>query len=91
MDFSISMYITIFLSQLVGVSLALAIFTSIFLQNKAKGLVTLVIIVVGIIYSLIQGFNASIIMGIGMMIIIICLSIVTSYILLQRMKNEVTQ
>ncbi|MGM0845095.1 MAG: hypothetical protein ACQEUT_08970 [Bacillota bacterium] len=90
MDFSIWMYITVFLSQLVGVALAFAIFTSIYLKNKAKGLVSLAITFLLVTYSLIQGFNASIILGVGMMIIIIGLSIVTYFMLQKKMKNEVT-
>ncbi len=77
MDFSIWMYITVFLSQLVGVSLAFAIFTSIYIKNKTKGLVSLAITILIITYSLIQGFNVSIIMGFGMVLISIGLSIVT--------------
>ncbi len=91
MDFSIWMYITIFLAQLVGVSLGLAIFTSIYLKNRTKGFVFLAIIGLGNVYSLIQGFNASIIIGIGMVLIFICLTLVTYFILQQKIENEVTE
>jgi hypothetical protein len=91
MDFNIWMYITIFVAQLVGVSLGFATFTSIYVKNKAKGLWSLAIIVLMLIYSLIQGFNVSIIMGMGMMIIIICLSIITYFTLLQKLKNVSAQ
>jgi zinc transporter ZupT len=91
MDFSIWMYITIFLTQLVGVSLGLAIFTSIYLKNRTKGFVFLAIIGLGNVYSLIQGFNASIIIGIGMVVIFICLTLVTYFILQQKIENEVTE
>ncbi|MGM0844954.1 MAG: hypothetical protein ACQEUT_08250 [Bacillota bacterium] len=91
MGFSMWMYITIFLAQLVGVSLGLAIFTSIYLKNRTKGFVFLAIIGLGNVYSLIQGFNASVIIGIGMVVILICLTLVTYFILQQRIENEVTE
>jgi hypothetical protein len=85
------MYITVFFSQLVGSSLAFALFTSIYLKNKTKGFVSLALIVLALIYSLIQGFTVSITMGVGMLVIIFFLSIVTYFILQQRIKKEVIQ
>lgn len=45
MGFSIWIYITVLLAQLVGGSLAFTIFTSIYLKNEPRGLVILAIIV----------------------------------------------
>ncbi|ART77588.1 hypothetical protein B4U37_16675 [Sutcliffiella horikoshii] len=91
MDISTSVYIIVFLAHLVTASIAFAIFTSIYLKNRRKGLVSLTIIFSLLGNSLYHGFIASNIMGIGMMIIFACLSIFTYINLQKKIKKEVTQ
>ncbi|KAB8135724.1 hypothetical protein F9U64_10625 [Gracilibacillus oryzae] len=87
MEVSLWMYITVYIAQLIGVSLALAVFPSLYFKSRKNGILLLVIIIIAILYSLIQGFSASAAMGTGMLIISICL-LAAAYINVQRQKEK---
>ncbi|MEQ2529636.1 hypothetical protein EKG37_15975 [Robertmurraya yapensis] len=89
MEFSFWMYIVIFVSQFIGGSLALATFSSIYIKNKTKGYWRLSIIILGMIYTLILGFNASLIIGSGMIIVDFILALL-AYFILQHKVHEAT-
>lgn len=89
MEFSFWMYIVIFVSQVIGGSLALATFSSIYIKNRTKGYWSLSIIILGTIYALVLGFNASIMLGIGMIIVEFILALL-AYFILQHKVREAT-
>ncbi|RLQ92264.1 hypothetical protein D9X91_19500 [Falsibacillus albus] len=80
------MYIAVFAAQVIGGAIALAVFSSIHMNNRTKGFVSLAIIILGMIYSVFQGFTLSQTMGIGMTFIYLFLFAVTYFI--QRRKKE---
>ncbi|WP_433747919.1 hypothetical protein [Falsibacillus pallidus] len=87
MTFSIWMYVMVFVVQIVGGMLGLAIFISLYRQNRKKGLAWLVPMIILLVYSIFEGFSGSSILGAGM-IVVYCLLFLASYFLLKRKKHE---
>jgi hypothetical protein len=86
MDFSIGMYMVLFSAHLIQVSLVLAIFTSIYMKSRIKGTVCLFIIGFLFTYQIYKGFTASTVMGMGLLIIILSMLLVTIFVV--RRKKE---
>lgn len=80
------MYVAIFIIQVILVSLALAIFSSVFMKSK-KGYISIFIIALFFISQVINGFNASIFLGFSILITILSLSTIT-YFVIKRKKES---
>ncbi|UOQ48758.1 hypothetical protein MUN88_00940 [Gracilibacillus caseinilyticus] len=87
MEFNIWMYVTVYIAQLIGAFLALAIFSSVFIESRKRGYLYLASICVGMINALILGFSASTVMGIGMLIINVCLLVVAYFDTKKKMNK----
>lgn len=82
---SIIMYIGIFTAQIIGVSLAAMIFISTYSNSRKKGWIILSFLSSLLVFQLIQGFNISIAMGTGM--VIIDLFVIAAAFLTLKQKN----
>ncbi|MYL70641.1 hypothetical protein GLW00_07260 [Halobacillus litoralis] len=82
---SIIMYIGLFIAQIIGVTLAAIIFISIFSKSRKKGWIILSFLSALLVFQLIQGFNISIAMGTGMVIIDLFV-IVAAFLTLKQKK-----
>ncbi len=87
MDNNILMFTILILFQLAVVSIVLAIFTSVFLKSRKKGLVFLTIYILLSIYSLYGVYKYSAILGSSVLIIYICLGVVTYFVIKKRLSN----
>ncbi|RDI39195.1 hypothetical protein [Falsibacillus pallidus] len=87
MDVDVWVYIMIFIVQIIGGMLGLAIFVSIYRQNRKKGLACLMLMIIWVIYSMFEGFSGSSKLGAGM-IIIYCILFWVAYFHLKRKKHE---
>ena len=87
MDNNILMFTLIILFQLMVTSLALAIFSSVFVKSRKKGLMFLIIYVLLSIYSLYDVYKDSVIMGSSMLFIYISLGVVTYFVIKKRLSN----
>ena len=87
MDNNILMFTLVILFQLMVTSLALAIFSSVFVKSRKKGLMFLIIYVLLSIYSLYDVYKYSVIMGSSMLFIYITLGIVTYFVIKKRLSN----
>ena len=85
---NILMFTMLILFQLVVVSLALAIFSSVFVKSRKKGLAFLTIYISLSIYSLYDVYKYSAILGSSMLAIYIILGIVTYFVIKKRLSNE---
>lgn len=81
------MYVAIFIIQVILVSLALAIFSSVFMKSRKKGYISIFIIALFFISQVINGFNASIFLGFSILITILSLSTIT-YFVIKRKKES---
>ncbi|KMJ57247.1 hypothetical protein AB685_17765 [Bacillus sp. LL01] len=81
------MYLTIFISQVIMVSLALTIFSSLYIKSRKKGYIFISIIALLFIFQIINSFNTSIFLGFSILITILILSTVTY--LIKRKKESV--
>lgn len=79
------MYIGLFIAQIIGVTLAAIIFISIFSKSRKKGWIILSFLSALLVFQLIQGFNISIAMGTGMVIIDLFV-IVAAFLTLKQKK-----
>ena len=87
MDNNILMLTLFILFQLMVTSLALAIFSSVFVKSRKKGLMFLIIYVLLSIYSLYDVYKDSVIMGSSMLFIYISLGVVTYFVIKKRLSN----
>ena len=87
MDNNILMFTMVILFQLMVISLALSIFSSIFVKSRKKGLMFLIIYVLLSIYSLYDVYKDSVIMGSSMLFIYISLGVVTYFVIKKRLSN----
>ena len=87
MDNNVLMFTMVILFQLTVTSLALAIFSSVFVQSRKKGLMFLTIYVLLSIYSLYDVYKDSAIMGSSMLFIYISLGVVTYFVIKKRLAN----
>lgn len=87
MDNNILMFTMVILFQLMVISLALAIFSSVFVKSRKKGLIFLIIYVLLSIYSLYDIYKYSVIMGSSMLFIYISLGVVTYFVIKKRLSN----
>ena len=87
MDTNILMFTMLILFQLIVVSIALAIFSSVFVKSRKKGLMFLIIYVLLSIYSLYDVYKDSVIMGSSMLFIYISLGVVTYFVIKKRLSN----
>ncbi|UOQ84725.1 hypothetical protein [Gracilibacillus salinarum] len=87
MEFNFWMHITVFIAQLIGSLLAIAVFSSIFVENRKRGYLYLACICGGMVYGLILGFSGSTVLGIGMLIIDVSVLIV-AYFDTKKKLNE---
>lgn len=87
MDNNILMFTLVILFQLMVTSLALAIFSSVFVKSRKKGLMFLIIYVLLSIYSLYDVYKDSVIMGSSMLFIYISLGVVTYFVIKKRLSN----
>ena len=87
MDNNILMFTLVILFQLMVTSLALAIFSSVFVKSRKKGLMFLIIYVLLSIYSLYDVYKDSLIMGSSMLFIYISLGVVTYFVIKKRLSN----
>ena len=87
MDNNILMFTLVILFQLMVTSLALAIFSSVFVKSRKKGLIFLIIYVLLSIYSLYDVYKDSVIMGSSMLFIYISLGVVTYFVIKKRLSN----
>lgn len=81
------MFTLVILFQLMVTSLALAIFSSVFVKSRKKGLMFLIIYVLLSIYSLYDVYKDSVIMGSSMLFIYISLGVVTYFVIKKRLSN----
>lgn len=91
MDNDILMFIMLISVQLVVLSIALAIFSSLFMKSRKKGLIFLIIYILISIYNLFNAYAYSSIMGNSILIIYISSGIGTYFVLKKRISkvNEV--
>ena len=87
MDNNILMFTILILFQLVVVSIALAIFSSVFGKSRKKGLMFLTIYVLLSIYSIYDVYKYSAIIGSSMLFIYISLGVVTYFVIKKRLSN----
>ena len=87
MNNDILMFTMGILFQLIVISLALALFSSIFVQSRKKGLIFLTIYVLFSIYIIYDGYKYSAIMGSSMLFIYISLGIVTYFVIKKRLAK----
>ena len=87
MDNNILMFTMVILFQLIVVSIVLAIFSSVFVKSRKKGLMFLIIYVLLSIYSLYDVYKDSVIMGSSMLFIYISLGVVTYFVIKKRLSN----
>jgi hypothetical protein len=87
MDFSFGMYLLLFSAHLIQVSLGLAICSSIFMKSRKRGYACFSILGILFIYQIYKGFGVSSIMGIGMLIIILSMHVIT-YVVIQHKKDK---
>ena len=87
MDNNILMFTLVILFQLMVTSLALAVFSSVFVKSRKKGLMFLIIYVLLSIYSLYGVYKDSVIMGSSMLFIYISLGVVTYFVIKKRLSN----
>lgn len=87
MDNNILMFTMVILFQLMVISLALAIFSSVFVKSRKKGLIFLIIYVLLSVYSLYDIYKYSVIMGSSMLFIYISLGVVTYFVIKKRLSN----
>ena len=87
MDNNILMFTMLILFQLTVTSLVLAIFSSVFVQSRKKGLMLLTIYVLLSIYSLNGVYKYATIMGNIMLFIYISLGVVTYFVIKKRLAN----
>ena len=87
MDTNILMFTMLILFQLIVVSIVLAIFSSVFVKSRKKGLMFLIIYVLLSIYSLYDVYKDSVIMGSSMLFIYISLGVVTYFVIKKRLSN----
>ncbi|MFJ6211213.1 hypothetical protein [Lysinibacillus sp. NPDC092081] len=85
MDNNILMFTILILFQLAVVSIVLAIFSSVFVKSRKKGLVFLTIYILLSIYSLYDVYKYSAILG-SMLIIYISLGVVTYFVIKETLK-----
>lgn len=88
MDSNILMFTMLILFQLIVISLGLAIFSSIFVKSRKKGLIFLTIYVLLSVYSLYNGYKYSVAMGSSMLIIYISLGVVTYFVIKKKLSNR---
>ena len=88
MNNDVLMFTIVILFQLIVISLALAIFSSIFVQSRKKGLIFLIIYILFGIYSLYDGYKYSAIMGSSMLFIYISLGVVTYFVIKKRLAKR---
>lgn len=84
----ILMFTMLILFQLVVVSLAFAIFSSVFVKSRRKGLMFLTIYILLSIYSLYDVYKHSSILGSSMFVIYISLGVVTFFVIKKRLSNK---
>ena len=87
MDNNILLFAMVVLFQLMAISLALAIFSSVFVKSRKKGLIFLIIYVLLSIYSLYDVYKYSVIMGSSTLFIYISLGVVTYFVIKKRLSN----
>ena len=87
MDNNILIFTMVILFQLTVTSLVLAIFSSVFVQSRKKGLMFLTIYVLLSIYSLNGVYKYATIMGNIMLFIYISLGVVTYFVIKKRLSN----
>lgn len=87
MDNNILMFTMVILFQLMVISLALAIFSSVFVKSRKKGLMFLTIYVLLSIYSIYDVYKYSAIIGSSMLFIYISLGVVTYFVIKKRLSN----
>ena len=87
MDTDILMFTMLILFQLIVISIVLAIFSSVFVESRKKGLIFLTIYVLLSIYSLYDVYKDSVIMGSSMLFIYISLGVVTYFVIKKRLSN----
>jgi len=87
MDNNVLMFTMVILFQLTVTSLVLAIFSSVFVQSRKKGLMFLTIYVLLSIYSLNGVYKYATIMGNIMLFIYISLGVVTYFVIKKRLSN----
>lgn len=88
MDNNVLMFTMLILFQLVVVSLALAIFSSVYVKSRKKGLVFLTIYLSLSIYSLYDSYTYSTILGSSMLGIYIILGLVTYFVIKKKLSNN---
>ncbi|MFD2924775.1 hypothetical protein [Halobacillus naozhouensis] len=88
MNSDIVFYSTAFIGHLIAFSLALVIFSTIFLHHKNKGYMILTAIIILNVYTLIIGFEFSTRMGLGFALIDGCIGTVT-YLVIRRKRVQV--
>ena len=81
------MFTLVILFQLMVTSLALAIFSSVFVKSRKKGLMFLIIYVLLSIYSLYDVYKDSVIMGSSMLFIYISLGVVTYFVIKKKLAK----
>ena len=86
MDQDLLMFTMIILFQLTVISLALAIFSSIFVKNRKKGFIFLIGYALLSIYSLYNVYSHSIIMGNTLLFIYISLGVVTYFVIKRKLS-----
>ena len=86
MNQDLLIFTMIILFQLTVISLALAIFSSVFVKNRKKGFIFLIGYTLLSIYSLYNAYTHSIIMGNSMLFIYISLGIVTYFVIKRKLS-----
>lgn len=89
MEFNILMYIMLILSHVIFISLLLAIFTSVYMKNRKKGYVFLTIYTLLSIYSLNTVFKVSMLLGIFILVIYICLGVATYFVIKKKRPKRI--
>lgn len=88
MNSDILMFVMLILFKLIVISLALAIFSSIFIQNRKKGLLFLAAIALFSTYSIYNGYQFSVAMGSGILFLYVSLGVVTYFALKKRHERR---
>ena len=87
MDNNMLMFTMLILFQLVVVSIALAIFSTVFVKSRKKGLLFLAIYVLLSIYNLSNAYQYSVMMGNSMLFIYMSLGVVTYFVIKKKLSN----
>lgn len=82
------MYIMFFFGYLIGASLIVAIFTSVFVKNRKKGYLFLIIYLLYSIYTLNEVYKFSVIIGSIGVVVYIGLGIVTYFVIKKRLAKQ---